>query len=205
MAKSNKTVSKKKPTKKSGTKKNVSKKTTVKNPTKVQESVVQQEPVKRTKPTKESTLQLIDDLTEAINQEIVERRNKNDKVKGIRFLRSINKSLKKIRSHGNRVMKTKNKKPRKVNENSGFLKPVKISKELSTFTKNKPNDLVSRVDVTKYICNYIKENNLQNPEDKRQILPDSKLSKLLNYDSKTADKPLTYFRIQSLMKDHFIK
>jgi chromatin remodeling complex protein RSC6 len=76
---------------------------------------------------------------------------------------------------------------------------------MAKFTGWNPTDLVSRVDVTKFICNYIKEKDLQNPADRRQIVPDPSLGKLLNYDSKTAENPLTYFRMQSLMKDHFIR
>ena len=205
MAKSKKTAPKKTAPKKAA-KKTAAKKTAPKKSTKkvTTTNVENKEPVKRTtKPDKESVLKLIDELTESINTEISERRETNSKVKGIRYLRSLNKQLKKIRSHSNRVMKTKNKKPRKANQNSGFLKPVQISKDLSTFTGFE--GLVSRVDVTKYICKYIKDNELQNPEDRRQIVPDKKLSSLLNYDSKTAEQPLTYFRIQSLMKDHFVK
>ena len=210
MAKSKKTAPKKTAPKKTAPKKAAPKKAAPKKaaPKKSTKKVTttnveNKEPVKRTKPDKESVLKLIDELSESINTEISERRESNSKVKGIRYLRSLNKQLKKIRSHSNRVMKTKNKKPRTVNQNSGFLKAVQISKDLSTFTGFE--GLVSRVDVTKYICKYIKDNNLQNPEDRRQIVPDKKLSSLLNYDSKTAEQPLTYFRIQSLMKDHFVK
>ena len=112
------------------------------------------------------------------------------------------------------IMKDKN--PCKVNKNSDMNTSkkksrydlsrydcVQISNDLSTFIFNE--GLFSRVDVTKHICNYIKKNNLQNPKDRRQIFPDKKLSLLLNYDSKTAEHPLTYFRIQALMKRHFVK
>ena len=117
------------------------------------------------------------------------------------------------------IMKDKN--PCKVNKNSDMntskkksrydlsrydlshIDCVQISNDLSTFIFNE--GLFSRVDVTKHICNYIKKNNLQNPKDRRQIFPDKKLSLLLNYDSKTAEHPLTYFRIQALMKRHFVK
>ena len=74
---------------------------------------------------------------------------------------------------------------------------------MAQFTGWNQKDLKSRVDVTKYICNYIKDNDLQNPSDRRQILADSKLSKLLKYDSKTSD-PLTYYKIQTYMKPHFL-
>jgi upstream activation factor subunit UAF30 len=95
------------------------------------------------------------------------------------------------------------KKPvRRTNTNSGFLKKVPISKEMAKFTGWDSSELKSRVDVTKSLCNYIRENNLQNPKDRRQILPDVKLTKLLNI--KKGDPPLTYYRIQSCIKPHFI-
>ena len=47
------------------------------------------------------------------------------------------------------------------------------------------------------IRQYIKDKNLQNPADMRQIIPDEQLCSVLNYE-KTDDKPLTYF-IQSLI------
>jgi hypothetical protein len=84
------------------------------------------------------------------------------------------------------------------------LKPVHISKELAKFTGWDHNELRSRVDVTKYICNYIKEKNLQDPTDKRNIRveDDGNLKKLLKYDGKDK-KPLTYYRLQTYLKSHF--
>jgi chromatin remodeling complex protein RSC6 len=86
---------------------------------------------------------------------------------------------------------------------SGFMKPVKISKEMAKFTGWDGRELKSRVDVTKYLCNYIKNNDLQNEADRRQIKPDKKLAKLLNYDEKKDGCPLTYFYLQKKMQPHF--
>lgn len=93
---------------------------------------------------------------------------------------------------------------RATNTNSGFLKPVPISGEIAQFTGLDPSALHSRVDVTKYLCDYIKEHDLQNPADRRQIKADPALAKLLKY-SYTSDKPLTYYHMQSLLKSHFTK
>ena len=92
-----------------------------------------------------------------------------------------------------------------TNTNSGFLKPVQISSDMAKFTGWDPNELKSRVQVTKYLCNYIRENNLQNPNDKRQIIPDNKLSKLIKYDSKKETEPLRYYSLQRFLKPHFMK
>jgi chromatin remodeling complex protein RSC6 len=89
-----------------------------------------------------------------------------------------------------------------TNVNSGFLKPVNISPEMAKFTGFDASVKYSRVDVTKFLCDYIKTHGLQNPTDRRQINLDPKLSKLLKYDSGKA--PLTYFQLQSHLKHHFI-
>jgi upstream activation factor subunit UAF30 len=162
---------------------------------------------KRVPPTKDSILASFDEMINMVESEITSIRENNTKTKGVKFLRTLNKKLKTLKNQSSRVIKQRNSSTRKNsnNNNSGFLKPVKISNEMAKFTGWNSSDLKSRVDVTKYICNYIKENNLQNPTDKRQIIADSKLSKLLNYDPKKANEPLTYYRIQSYIKPHFLK
>jgi len=157
---------------------------------------------KRRVPTKESVAEEFDELVTSIEEEIARLRESQTKTKGVKFLRSLGKRVKTLRGHTVRVMKQKQKTKRANNTNSGFLKPVQISKEMAKFTGWNHQDLRSRVDVTKYICNYIRENDLQNPADRRQIFADKKLSKLLEYN-KDEDKPLTYYRIQTYMKKHF--
>ena len=160
----------------------------------------------RRQPTKESVVEYFDELIASIEAEISRlRETPQNKTKGVKFLRSLGKRLKSLRGQTTRVMKQRVRTNRKNNNNSGFLKPVKISKDMAKFTGWDPEVLRSRVDVTKYVCNYIRENNLQNPTDRRQILADNKLSKLLKYDSKTSSEPLTYYRIQTHLKPHFIK
>ena len=158
---------------------------------------------KRRVPTKETILADFDELVSVVQGEIDRLREASGRQKGVKFLRSLNKRIKALRGHSVRVMKQKTKTNRKNNTNSGFLKPVQLSKEMAKFTGWDHSELRSRVDVTKYICNYIRENNLQNPDDRRQIVADKKLANLLQYDSKSDDKPLTYYRIQTYMKKHF--
>tara|TARA_B100001248_G_scaffold262153_1_gene256397 strand:- start:6688 stop:7284 length:597 start_codon:yes stop_codon:yes gene_type:complete len=83
---------------------------------------------------------------------------------------------------------------------SGFAKPTEISPELRTFLKVADDTLLARTEVTKRITTYIKENDLQNPENRREIFPDAKLSKLVNMDQ---DDKLTYFNLQRCIKHHF--
>jgi len=88
------------------------------------------------------------------------------------------------------------------NNHSGFLKPVQISSDIAKFTGFDVSQLHSRVDVNNYICEYIKKNNLQNPTDRRQIIPDEKLAKVIGYTHGT-DKPLTYPVLQQYMTRHY--
>lgn len=155
--------------------------------------------------TKESVNTDFEALEEKLASEIETLRDSKEKVKGIKFLRSVNKLIKVLHKDYNRVLKIK--KVRKVGESntSGFKKPVKIKEELAKFTGWDSNGLYSRIDVTRFICNYIKEHNLQNPKDRRLINPDEKLCKVLNFDPKTAQDPLTYFRIQQYIQWQFVK
>lgn len=144
-------------------------------------------------------------LVTRIEAEIETLRSSKDKVKGIKLLRTLGKLVKQLNKDVIRVLKIKKKRVVGVDsENkSGFNKLVQISPELTAFTGWPAGTPQSRVQVTRFICAYIKEHDLQKPEDKRKILPDEKLTKLLRYD-KTGE-PLTYFLIQRLIQPHFIK
>ena len=155
---------------------------------------------------KESIMENFDEIIQSIDNEIESlRENTGSKTKpnGVKFLRSLNKQLKQIKVQSGRVMRNRKKTSDKSNgQNSGFLKEVPISKELAAFTGWDEDTLASRVQVTKFLCNYIKDNNLQNPSDRRQINPDKKLTKLLKLDSNSKE-PLKYYSIQTYLKPHF--
>ncbi len=111
--------------------------------------------------------------------------------KGVRKeLHQVHKTIKK--------KKTGNKKP------SGFATPSPISKELCKFMGIEPNSEIARTVVTRHIIQYIRDNNLQYPENKRIIIPDKKLSLLLGVENDT-QTVVTYFNIQRFMNKHFIK
>lgn len=147
-----------------------------------------------------------DDFTAIVKRvsDEIERLSTSEKTRGVKFLKSLNKSLKVLHNDTLKVMKVK-KSSSKKNVTSGFLKPINISGEMAAFTGWDPKQLYSRVSVTQHICEYIKKNNLFNPEDKRQIKCDAKLKALLRYDAASASEPLTYFRLQQYLKPHFIK
>lgn len=156
----------------------------------------------RVAPTRESVLAEFSEILNLLEAEVSRLRDGTDKTSGVKFLRSIIRNVRSTQANAARVMKQKIPSARR-NNNSGFLKPVKISQDMAKFTGLDPNNLHSRVDVTKFLCKYIADHNLQNPEDKRTINADPALSKLLGYDSKKAEKVLTYPHIQSLLKTHF--
>ena len=152
--------------------------------------------------------------------DIIDRNNeliallKAEKVKGGSVLvKAQNKALRLLRSQVSRAVKRRVVSEGEAsNTKSGFAKPVKISTEMSRFLGTKPSELKSRIDVTKAICEYIRKENLQNPGDKRIIVPDTKLTKLLKYDPKQViynkhgvpEPGLFYYRLQSLLRSHFI-
>ena len=86
---------------------------------------------------------------------------------------------------------------------SGFNKPGPLSKELCKFLKVPENTELSRPDVTKRLTTYIKEHGLQNEANKREILPDKKLAKLLT--GPTDGTALTFFNLQKYIKQNFGK
>ena len=85
---------------------------------------------------------------------------------------------------------------------SGFAKPALISPELCSFLGKPKGTEMARTEVTKHLTTYIKEHNLQDSENKRKIVPDAALKKLLNVDESSE---LTYFNLQKFMKVHFPK
>jgi upstream activation factor subunit UAF30 len=165
---------------------------------------------KRRVVSRESVFADFDSLQQNVEAEIEKTRSNADKggkVLGVRYLRSLNKAIKQLKKDTIRAMKQRKKNPNRAkNTSSGFMKPVKISNEMSSFTGWEKDELKSRVDVTKYICGYIRDNDLQNPADRRQIVPDSKLTNLLKLSKKgLAEEPLTYYSLQKKIQPHFIK
>ncbi|MBA0586672.1 hypothetical protein Gorai_017405 [Gossypium raimondii] len=81
---------------------------------------------------------------------------------------------------------------------SGFLAPLPLSDALVKFFATGENAL-SRADVVKKMWEYIKQNDLQDPSDKRRILCDDKLKELFEVDS------FNGFAMTKLLTTHFIK
>ncbi len=98
------------------------------------------------------------------------------------------------------IEKAQKKRQNAKNSPSGFAKPNKISDELCDFIGVPHGTEKSRTDITRFINSYVKEHNLNKPENKRFILPDEKLKKILNVGDK---EDINYFILQKLISHHF--
>ena len=98
--------------------------------------------------------------------------------------------------------KRKDDPDKKKRDPTGFAKPSEMTPDLCKFLGVPNNTKMARTDVTKTICNYFKEKNLQNPANRREIKPDDKITKLLKLKK---DDQLTYFNLQKFIASHFIK
>ncbi|MAP62050.1 MAG: hypothetical protein CMF82_03770 [Candidatus Marinimicrobia bacterium] len=113
-------------------------------------------------------------------------------------MKVLERDIKKQLKHAMKQAKPRQKINRKP---SGFAKPSDVSSELCKFMGRSDGTQIARTEVTQYLINYIKENNLQFAENKKIIVPDEKLKSLLGVDNKTE---VTYFNLQGLMNKHFV-
>ena len=112
--------------------------------------------------------------------------------------------VKTLKKQANKVKLQKQKKQVKTDRKPhGFAVPMKVSDLLCEFMGVPVGTLVARTAVTQRLTEYIKEKNLQNTENQREVLPDAVLSKLLGDAAK--DQYLTHFTIQKYINHHFIK
>jgi chromatin remodeling complex protein RSC6 len=114
----------------------------------------------------------------------------------VRTLRTRSEREIRAAQKAGRKRKNTNRKP------SGFVKPTLISTELASFLGKPKGTEMARTEVTREINQYIRENNLKDPENGRRILADSKLRKLLKLGK---GDELTYFNLQRYIKHHFAK
>ena len=84
-------------------------------------------------------------------------------------LKSLEKTVKKeIKHHKKDATKKQSKGNRKP---SGFAEASPISNDLCDFMGKDHGTQCARTDVTKFICNYIRQNSLTNDANKREIKP----------------------------------
>jgi hypothetical protein len=154
---------------------------------------------------------VIDDLITSFKEE-------QDRIKGhLARLRVLDRSFHKMKTDFGKKFtglqnslekKAKKKADSTPRAKSGFSKPAPLSAELAAFM-GLPNDsVVSRTEATKKIIKYVKDHNLEAPENRRQWIPDEKLNKLLKPEKYLKKEgvplePLGYFNVQRCLSHHF--
>ena len=119
----------------------------------------------------------------------------------MKTLHSNLKVLEKEVAREKKESKKKESKKKNVKKQlSGFAKATPISNDLADFLGVTHDTQIARTEVTSKVIAYVKQQNLQNPEDKKQIVPDAKLGGLLQSGS---DK-VTFFNLQTYLKKHFL-
>jgi hypothetical protein len=98
------------------------------------------------------------------------------------------------------IDKVQKKRQNAKNSPSGFAKPNKISNELCDFIGVPYGTEKSRTDITRFINAYVKEHNLNKPDNRRFIIPDAKLKAILNVKD---GEEINYFILQKLISHHF--
>lgn len=87
-------------------------------------------------------------------------------------------------------MSEKNKK-----QSSAFMRPVRFSEELGAVLGT--NNPMPRTEVMKKLWDYIKKHKLQDPQNKRNIIPDQKLAKVFG-----SSQPINMFKMTSKVSTH---
>ena len=175
------------------------------------EPVVKQPPAKEVveeeKVTSESIVNTIQSMFDEYRKTVETNRKQETeltlKIKS--NIKNVHKYIAKEKKELSKLTKKSKRKDdpdKKKREPSGFAKESDMTPDLCKFLGVPNNTKMARTTVTKKICNYFKEKNLQNPANKREIKPDDKITKLLKLKK---DDLLTYFNLQKYIAPHFIK
>jgi chromatin remodeling complex protein RSC6 len=78
---------------------------------------------------------------------------------------------------------------------SKFMQPMQVSEELAAVVGRGP---MPRTEVTKKLWAYIKQNRRQDPNNKRNIIPDDKLAKVFG----GSKKAINMFEMTKLVSKH---
>ena len=215
--------------------KTATKTTRTKATPKVKENVVveQAAPVTETEPVSETVTVPVETETvtvpvetETVTDSMKQRferliKSKQDLMNELK--REVQELRKMQRDHEHAIKEASKKSKRKKSQRddanprkpSGFASPVVVSDDLYSFLSQfgvKKEDPIARTDVTRYITSYIKEHDLQNPEHRREIIPDAALDKLFGpaiepKDPNDPKSPLvyTYLKLQRYLSPHFPK
>lgn len=81
----------------------------------------------------------------------------------------------------------------KKQPSSAFMKPMQVSNALARVVGNGP---MPRTEVMKKLWEYIKKHKLQDPKNKRNIIPDNNLKEILG------NQPINMFKMTSKVFAH---
>ena len=105
--------------------------------------------------------------------------------------------VRKTKKGKKKATKSSAKKKVKKTPTKRVPKEFNLSDELKDFLGQQQ---ATRPDALKKVWEYIKENDLQNPKDKREIIPDAKLEKILGQK-----EPINMFQMTKVLSAHFLK
>ena len=137
--------------------------------------------------------ELLDTLTKTSKSLTLEMKALTKDVNKLRVSKSSGKKQKRIVNPDT---------PRKL---GALEKPVQITEELAEFLGLTKGEMYSRQQVTQGVNRFVKENDLQNPENRRYILLESEQGLKLKALLRDPDQPLTFFNIQRYLKVHYPK
>ncbi|MEG1669701.1 MAG: SWIB/MDM2 domain-containing protein [Victivallaceae bacterium] len=83
------------------------------------------------------------------------------------------------------------------NKNSAFMQPVAISSDLAAIVGEGP---MPRTEIVKNVWVYIKKHKCQDPQNKRNIVPDEKLAKVFG-----SEEPIDMFQMTKILSSHIKK
>ena len=163
--------------------------------------VVQESVVESSEPTEQTV--------EESNTEILFNKLVNQFQDIQSVMKTLHSNLKVLQKEVLRERKESKKKESKIKKKSdkkrspsGFAKPAPISNDLASFLNMENGVELARTEVTSKVIAYVKDHQLQNPENKKQILVDDKLKVLLQPEEGDV---ITYFNLQTYLKKHFLQ
>merc|ERR1712179_12543 len=93
---------------------------------------------------------------------------------------------------------TSNRTPVTMPKGSGLMKPMALSPSLASIVGTRPEERLSRPQVVKKLWAYIKEHNLQDPENKQMFTPDKLMEPVFGKEK------LRAFGMAKYLKNHLI-
>lgn len=105
-------------------------------------------------------------------------------------LNSFQSELRTLMTQSKKLRRKTKKRTRGNKSPNGFTKTVAVSADMLKFCGKSEGNEMSRNEVNQFIHSYIREHNLQNPNNKRQIVPDSNLKKVLDLSKLRSKKDL---------------